>query len=111
MIKVIDSLGEVHEIDDGLWEKLKALPKCKYRLAEVPIPKEVVEFKPTPAVKNEVEKLIDEKCCDGKCEKHEITVTATAAEIIESVKADTEIAETSKQTVKPANKGGRPKKK
>ena len=111
MIKVLDQMGEPHEITEKMWESLSTMKNCKYQLAEVPIPKEVVEFKPTPAVKNEVEKLIDEKCCDGKCEKHEITVTATAAEIIESVKADTEIAETSKQTVKPANKGGRPKKK
>ena len=79
MIKVIDSLGEVHTIPEALWERLKVMPKCKFRLAEIPIPKEVIEFKPTPAKQpTEVDKLIDEKqCCKESCKEHvipEITI-------------------------------------
>jgi hypothetical protein len=78
MIKVIDSLGEVHTIPEALWNSLSKMKNCKFRLAEVPIPKEVIEFKPTPAKQpTEVDKLIDEKqCCKESCKdqvevKHE----------------------------------------
>lgn len=69
MIKVIDSLGEVHTIPEALWNSLSKMKNCKFRLAEVPIPKEVIEFKPTPAKQpTEVDKLIDEKqCCKESC--------------------------------------------
>ena len=66
MIKVIDRMGEVHEINESLWNSLSKMKDCKFRLAEIPIPKEVVEFKPTPKA-NEVEKLIAEKECCIKC--------------------------------------------
>ena len=69
MIKVIDQKGEVHEINESLWNSLSKMANCKFRLAEIPIPKEVVEFKPTPKA-NEVEKLIAEKeCCNENCKK------------------------------------------
>lgn len=79
MIKVIDSLGEVHTIPEALWNSLSKMKNCKFRLAEVPIPKEVIEFKPTPAKHpTEVDKLIDEKqCCKGSCKEQvipEITI-------------------------------------
>lgn len=106
MIKVIDSLGEVHTIPEALWERLKVMPKCKFRLAEIPIPKEVIEFKPTPAKQpTEVDKLIEEKqCCKEKC-NGEVT-RETTGEVIE-----VEHPEIVKQVSKPQNKGGRPKKK
>lgn len=74
MIKVIDSLGEVHTIPEALWERLKVMPKCKFRIADIPIPKEVIEFKPTPAKQpTEVDKLIDEKqCCKESCKEQVI---------------------------------------
>jgi|SRR5690606_42006961 len=79
MIKVIDSLGEVHTIPEALWNSLSKMKNCKFRLAEVPIPKEVIEFKPTPAKQpTEVDKLIDEKqCCKESCKEQvipEITI-------------------------------------
>lgn len=74
MIKVIDQRGEQHEITEKMWESLKTMPKCRFRLAEVPVPKEVIEFKPTPAkinTPNEVEKFIRQKeCCKQECKKN-----------------------------------------
>lgn len=104
MIKILDPKGEPMEVTEKLWESLSAMKNCKYRLAEVPIPKEVVEFKPTPAKQpNEVEKLIEEKqCCKEKCEEK------TAYEKTMKVQAELqpEVIEVTKQ-----NKGGRPPKK
>ena len=56
---------------EALWKRLKVMPKCKFRLSEIPIPKEVIEFKPTPAKHpTEVDKLIDEKqCCKESCKE------------------------------------------
>jgi hypothetical protein len=105
MIKVIDSLGEVHTIPEALWNSLSKMKNCKFRLAEVPIPKEVIEFKPTPAKQpTEVDKLIDEKqCCKESCKEQvipEITI-----KVIEVPQPEIE-----KPVYKPKNKGGRPKK-
>jgi len=117
MIKVIDSLGEVHTIPEALWERLKVMPKCKFRLADIPIPKEVVEFKPTPAIKNEVEQLIEKKCCKEGCDN----VIKNPGEIINIEVIDTGeevryptakelLPELNKKDVKPKNKVGRKKK-
>ena len=73
MIKVIDQRGEQHEITEKMWESLKTMPKCRFRLAEVPVPKEVIEFRPTPTKAqqpNDIEKFIEHKeCCKQECEK------------------------------------------
>lgn len=104
MIKVIDRKGEVHEINESLWNSLSKMTNCKFRLAEIPIPKEVVEFKPTPAKQpTEVDKIIEEKICSGKCEHKEVVIPDP--EIIEIPQP-----EIVKQVSKPKNKGGRPKK-
>lgn len=105
MIKILDPKGEPMEVTEKLWESLSAMKNCKYRLAEVPIPKEVVEFKPTPAKQpTEIDKIIEEKICSGKCEHKEVVIPDP--EIIEIPQP-----EIVKQVSKPQNKGGRPKKK
>jgi len=82
-------MGEPHEITEKMWESLKAMPKCKFRLADIPIPKEVIEFKPTPAKQPTViDELIEKKCCKEDCKEN---------------------CETPGK--KHQNKGGRPKKK
>lgn len=105
MIKILDPKGEPMEVTEKLWESLSAMKNCKYRLAEIPIPKEVVEFKPTPAVKNEVEQLIEKKCCNEKC------TGEVAGEVIETEAVEVQNPEIVKQVSKPQNKVGRPKKK
>ena len=79
MIKVIDSLGEVHTIPEALWNSLSKMKNCKFRLAEFPVPKEVIEFKPTHAKvqqpQNEVEQFIKQKeCCKHECEKKDYEI-------------------------------------
>lgn len=105
MIKILDPKGEPMEVTEKLWESLSAMKNCNYRLAEVPIPKEVVEFKPTPAKQpSEVEKLIKEKQCRKEKCTGEVT-RETTGEVIEVPQPEIE-----KPVYKPKNKGGRPKK-
>lgn len=110
MIKVLDQMGEEHTITEKLWESLSSMPKCKFRLAEIPIPKEVVEFKPTKAKQlTEVDEFIEKKCCkEADCDKN---IGLIGNEAQQKIAVDEKINET--KTVapkKPAKKSGRKKK-
>jgi hypothetical protein len=104
MIKILDPKGEPMEVTEKLWESLSAMKNCNYRLAEVPIPKEVVEFKPTPAKQpSEVEKLIKEKqCCKEKC-TGEVTMEKTG-EVIEVPQPEIDEKPKEKRTTKKKGK-------
>ena len=70
--KVIDRKGNQIEIEKSLWDNLSKLKNCQFRLADVPVPQEVIEFKPTPKAieKNAVTDFIRQKeCCKQGCEK------------------------------------------
>ena len=62
-IKVIDRKGNQIEIEKSLWDNLSKLKNCQFRLADVPVPQEVIEFKPTPA------KECHKETCEKEC-KH-----------------------------------------
>ena len=71
-IKVIDRKGTQIEIEKSLWDNLSKLKNCQFRLADVPVPQEVIEFKPTQKAieKNAVTDFIRQKeCCKQECEK------------------------------------------
>ena len=54
-IKVIDPKGYEVEIEEKLWNNLLKMKNNRYRLADPPAPKEVVEFLPT------IEAFVEEK--------------------------------------------------
>ena len=64
-IKVFDPKGNIIEIEEKLWKTLSKM-QTGYRLAEIPTPNEVLEFKATA----DIDKFIAEnKPCGAECKK------------------------------------------